>query len=44
MDEWYKKALSFERLRREAIKEFGERKVSENSEDMRKKLVLDVPR
>jgi len=36
--------LSFERSRREAIKEFGERKSSENSRDMKKKLVLDVPR
>jgi len=44
LDNWYKKALSFERSRREAIKEFGGRKSLENSEDMRKKLVLDVPR
>jgi len=36
--------LSFERSRREAIEEFGERKISENSGDMRKKLVLDIPR
>ena len=44
LDEWYEKALSFERSRREAIEEFGRRKISENSGDMRKKLVLDVPR
>ena len=43
LENWYKKALSFERSRREAIKEFGERKSLENSGDMRKKLVLDVP-
>jgi len=36
--------LSFERSRREAIEEFGERRNIENLEDMRKKLVLDVPR
>jgi len=44
LDEWYEKALSFERSRRDAIKEFGERKTMENSGDVRKKLVLDVPR
>ena len=44
LDEWYKKALGFERSRREAIEEFGGRKNSENSGNMRKKLVLDVPR
>jgi len=44
LDKWYKKVLSFERLRREAIKEFGERKTLENSGDMRKKPVLDVLR
>jgi len=44
LDEWYEKALSFERSRREAIEEFGGRKVSENSGDVRKKLVLDIPR
>ena len=36
--------LSFERSRREAIKEFGGRKSSENSGDMKKKPVLDIPR
>ena len=44
LDEWYKKALGFERSRREAIEEFGGRKNSDNSGDMRKKPVLDVPR
>jgi len=44
LDEWYKKALSFERSRREAIEEFRGRKVSENSGDVRKKSVLDIPR
>jgi len=44
LDEWYEKALSFERLKREAIEEFGERKNLENSEDVKKKLVLDVLR
>jgi len=44
LDEWYKKALGFERSRREAIEEFEGRKVSENSGDVRKKLVLDIPR
>jgi len=44
LDEWYEKALSFERSRREVIEEFGERKVSENSGNKRKKLVLDVLR
>ena len=44
LDEWYEKALSFERLRREAIKEFGGRKNLENVGDGRKKPVLDVPR
>jgi len=44
LDEWYEKALSFERLRREAIEEFGGRKNIENSGDVKKKLVLDVPR
>ena len=43
-DKWYEKVLSFERSRRKAIKEFGGRKSSENSGDMKKKLVLDVPR
>jgi len=44
LDEWYEKALSFERSRREAIKEFGERRSLENSGDGKKKSVLDVPR
>ena len=44
MDEWYEKALSFERSRRDAIKKFGGRKMMENSGDTRKKPVLDVPR
>ena len=44
LDEWYEKALSFERLRRKAIKEFRRRKNLKNSEDVKKKLVLDVLR
>jgi len=36
--------LSFERLRREAIEEFGGKRNTENSGDVRKKLVLDVLR
>jgi len=44
LDEWYKKVLSFERSRREAIKEFGGRKSLESLGDMRKRPVLDVPR
>ena len=44
LDEWYEKALSFKRSRREAIEEFGGKKNTENSGDMRKKSVLDVPR
>jgi len=44
LNEWYEKALSFERSRREVIKEFGGRKTLENSGDVRKKLVLDVLR
>jgi len=36
--------LSFERSRREVIEEFGERKNIENSGDVKKKLVLDIPR
>jgi len=44
LDEWYEKALSFERSRREAIEEFGGRKSLENSGEMKKKPVLDVPR
>jgi len=44
LDEWYEKALSFERSRRETIEEFGGKKSLENSGDAKKKLVLDVPR
>ena len=44
LDEWYEKALSFERSRREVIEEFGGRRNLENSGDVKKKLVLDVPR
>jgi len=44
LDEWYEKALSFERLRREVIEEFRGKKNTKNSGDVRKKLVLDVPR
>jgi len=44
LDEWYEKALSFERSRREAIEEFRGRKNIENSGDVKKKSVLDVPR
>jgi len=44
LDKWYEKVLSFERSRREAIEEFGRRKTLENSGDVRKKPVLDVPR
>ena len=44
LDEWYKKALSFERSRRDAIEEFGGRKIIENLGDVRKKPVLDVLR
>jgi len=36
--------LSFKRSRRKAIEEFGERKNLENLGDVKKKLVLDVPR
>jgi len=44
LNEWYEKALSFKRSRREAIKEFRKRKTLENSGDMRKELVLDILR
>ena len=44
LDEWYEKALSFERSRRNAIEEFGGRKMMESLGDVRKKPVLDVPR
>jgi len=43
LDEWYKKVLSFERSRREVIEEFGGKRNIENSGDVRKKLVLDIP-
>ena len=44
LDEWYEKALSFERSRREVIEEFGGRRNMENLGDARKKSVLDVLR
>ena len=44
LDKWYEKALSFERLRKKTIEEFGRRKNLENLEDAKKKLVLDVLR
>jgi len=44
LDEWYEKALSCERSRRDAIEEFGGRKTMESLRDVRKKPVLDVPR
>jgi len=44
LDEWYEKVLSFERLRKEAIEEFGGRRSLENLGDVKKKLVLDVLR
>jgi len=44
LDKWYEKALSFERSRREAIKEFGKKRSLENLGDVKKKLVLDVLR
>jgi len=44
LDKWYKKALSFERLRREVIEEFEKRKSLENSKDVKEKSVLDVLR
>ena len=44
LDEWYEKALNFERSRRDAIEEFGGRKAMESLRDVRKKPVLDVPR
>jgi len=36
--------LSFEKSRKEAIKEFGGRKSLENLGNMKKKLVLDIQR
>ena len=44
MDEWYEKALSFEKSRREAIEEFRGKRNTENSGDVRKKSVLDILR
>jgi len=44
LDKWYKKVLSFERSRREAIEEFRERKSLEDLGDVKKKPVLDIPR
>jgi len=44
LDEWYEKALSFERSRRDAIEEFGGRKTMESLGDVRKKPVSDIPR
>jgi len=44
LDNWYKKAMNFERLRREAIKELKGKKTIEKSGDNRKKSVLDVLR
>jgi len=44
LDEWYEKALGFERSRREAIEEFGGRKNIENSGDVKKKSVLNILR
>ena len=44
LDDWYEKALSFERSRREAIEEFEGRKNMENLGDVKKKPVLNVPR
>jgi len=44
LDEWYEKALSFERSKRKAIEEFGRRRSLENLGDGKKKSVLDVPR
>jgi len=44
LDEWYEKALSFERSRRDAIEEFGGRKTMESLGDVKKKPVLDVLR
>jgi len=42
LDEWYEKALSFERSRRETIEEFRGRRSLENSGDTKKKPVLDI--
>ena len=44
LNEWYEKALSFERSRREAIEEFGGKKSLENLGDRKKKSVLDILR
>jgi len=44
LENWYKKTLSFERSKREAIEEFRGRKNLESLGEVKKKLVLDVPR
>jgi len=44
LDDWYEKALNFERSRREAIEEFGGRRNMENLGDVKKKPVLDILR
>jgi len=44
LEEWYEKASSFERSRRDTIEEFRGRKMTESLGDVRKKPVLDVPR
>ena len=43
LDKWYEKVLSFERLRREAIEEFGGEKRKVEGKD-RTTLVLDILR
>jgi len=44
LDNWYKKVLSFEKSRKEAIEKFEGRKSLENLGNMKKKLVLDIQR
>ena len=44
LDDQYEKVLSFKRLRREMIKEFGGRKNLKGSGEIKKKLVLDILR
>ena len=44
LDEWYEKALIFERSRWEAIEEFRERKNLKNLGNAKKKPILDIPR
>jgi len=44
LDNWYEKVLSFKRLRREMIKEFGGKKNLEGLREIKKKLVLDILR